>query len=1188
MQGSNRRDERRHSPGRERETNQQFARVESEIKILENRIRELESKKVSHSDLTTDNHDLRGKINFSRDPRIAGETLTDIISSTQSVTRAGLSGFGRTWNRVTSPLDTPLYPFSDVRSRGTFTVACVYGGDIYISTDGSNSFSGFNKIGDWNSVAVSADGQVIIALEDTGHYTLTKDGGSTWTCSSELDDYDWATVDLSDDGSVIVVTGVLYEEGPAPIHWSKDTGDCWHDAMSVHSYRVRVSPDGSVVYLGTTDGQMIRGIDDDGFTFSSVLSGFSLINDFDFFGNAFMIGTENLDENPNFFWTTEGLPNNVSDFYSQTLSTAPYYICMFNDGLSGIITTYDGPSFLTNDHGYSLKEITELLNPYDGDDQYLIPAATRNGTLTIFGTQGFGYVSRDGGVNFAQNPSIYDSGRDPQAIFQMASKPFILTGGNQAYLSSFGNLFSSENLGVFRNKLLVDFFVTPFISGDSYTTDDISSFLLAGQGYVLLKRGTSNWKIIRNDYNTYVDAKFVSGGSCILIMTQDFGFMRSYDDGTTWEYDSDYSTGYDLGLGLYPNLVNGDSHFIYTGFQGQNKTPIVRLKVFGGLFYDLGNYAGSVSVSAPAGTSESNNFIYSVDKVLYSVNPNFGTLSSSSVTTLYTFASAVVSIASDGSDKFIVGLENNDVFISTDEGSTWPNTFTFDENISRVYYNGNSSYPSFWVLGTGGQILTSTDRETWSDPFRVQRSINQWAPSGDLAASPDGRIRLFVSPIGISCITTNGGASWSYLSELMQYSAICAAVSASGKHLYIATAAAECEDSLVLRSSDSGKCWKIVCKFPTNILPTSLTCSSDGKYVAITESRGVVYNSQNYGQKFSGHDLNALALGTNPFFNNMNNNSEFQQITEVTQLLMSATGRIQKVYSVDGLKFSSYDCGTTWTYEGYLGINVLYAAMSQDARRITLSVMQGPFWTDPVLQKLHMGYMLETFYPGRFGLIASEDHGKCFDYCPGSSDSQHPVYNIAMTPDGQLQLALSRGQVYVSKNYASEFKLEANNEMNLMNWINTLHVLDNGKLILAAGLAGNVLECRSFELSSQVNYEVSDTQKSQFAIESNRELSNSFDLYQLDTSGGSYDCNLPRISSLYPLRTRVIRFIDLFGNCEKAPVTLKCNVEDRILVPGTGLTDSVSMEANYGYLELTSNGDNIWIVTVASPVRPPK
>ena len=77
------------------------------------------------------------------------------------------------------------------------------------------------------------------------------------------------------------------------------------------------------------------------------------------------------------------------------------------------------------------------------------------------------------------------------------------------------------------------------------------------------------------------------------------------------------------------------------------------------------------------------------------------------------------------------------------------NTFTFDENISRVYYNGNSSYPSFWVLGTGGQILTSTDRETWSDPFRVQRSINQWAPSGDLAASPDGRIRLFVSPIGI-------------------------------------------------------------------------------------------------------------------------------------------------------------------------------------------------------------------------------------------------------------------------------------------------------------------------------------------------------------------------------------------------------------------------------------------------------
>ena len=64
----------------------------------------------------------------------------------------------------------------------------------------------------------------------------------TWTCSSELDDIDWATVDLSDDGSVIVVTGVIYEEGPAPIHWSKDTGDCWHDAMSVHSYIVFVFP----------------------------------------------------------------------------------------------------------------------------------------------------------------------------------------------------------------------------------------------------------------------------------------------------------------------------------------------------------------------------------------------------------------------------------------------------------------------------------------------------------------------------------------------------------------------------------------------------------------------------------------------------------------------------------------------------------------------------------------------------------------------------------------------------------------------------------------------------------------------------------------------------------------------------------------------------------------------------------
>ena len=55
-------------------------------------------------------------------------------------------------------------------------------------------------------------------------------------------------------------------------------------------------------------------------------------------------------------------------------------------------------------------------------------------------------------------------------------------------------------------------------------------------------------------------------------------------------------------------------------------------------------------------------------------------------------------------------------------------------------------------------------------------------------------------------------------------------------------------------------------------------------------------------------------------------------------------------------------------------------------------------------------------------------------------------------------------KLHCFKNYASEFKLEANNEMNLMNWINTLHVLDNGKLILAAGLAGNVLECRSLNL----------------------------------------------------------------------------------------------------------------------------
>jgi hypothetical protein len=91
-------------------------------------------------------------------------------------------------------------------------------------------------------------------------------------------------------------------------------------------------------------------------------------------------------------------------------------------------------------------------------------------------------------------------------------------------------------------------------------------------------------------------------------------------------------------------------------------------------------------------------------------------------------AGDTVCIATDGSGRFMVGLDNGTIQYSDNAGSTWSGAIDVvaanTQNIANLYYNTANSR---WIAGVENEgIYESTDGgDTWS-------KVNDWAASTDV------------------------------------------------------------------------------------------------------------------------------------------------------------------------------------------------------------------------------------------------------------------------------------------------------------------------------------------------------------------------------------------------------------------------------------------------------------------------
>lgn len=162
------------------------------------------------------------------------------------------------------------------------SVACSSNGSIVVATQGANTMGGKTtygslfvstdegaawripdrmNVGVWTSSAVSLDGTVMVAAQEVdetgypGQVWTSTDSGATW--SSNGPHMKWSSVAMNSNGTIMIAAA---STPSALVYASSNFGVSW-TATSQWGNRVGVSPDGTTIVAGETDGSLLVSFD---------------------------------------------------------------------------------------------------------------------------------------------------------------------------------------------------------------------------------------------------------------------------------------------------------------------------------------------------------------------------------------------------------------------------------------------------------------------------------------------------------------------------------------------------------------------------------------------------------------------------------------------------------------------------------------------------------------------------------------------------------------------------------------------------------------------------------------------------------------------------------------------------------------------------------------------------------------
>lgn len=443
------------------------------------------------------------------------------------------------------------------------------------------------------------------------------------------------------------------------------------------------------------------------------------------------------------------------------------------------------------------------------------------------------------------------------------------------------------------------------------------------------------------------------------------------------------------------------------------------------------------------------------------------------------------------------------------------NDFILSEgSFCDIFFSENNVF----VLDIFGRIYRSTDGggefsdDIYSNHFTLQRSYDNsmsMSSSGQYIASV-----TYNSSIQMSC---NFGKTWFYPDDIFAANFSSCAVSMTGKYIVATSFHNGYNDSAIYISSDYGQTFQKVQGIKTDVIFVSCAISADGKIISVLEDSGKHYQSKDFGKTFSVIKLQG----------------------SLRRVILSYNGKFCIITTNEG---------TVYINSKIISANTTFAAMSFNARFISLCC----------------SVSIESEKQSQTKIMTSDDYGQTFSETQVFNEYQ--PYNIAMTANGQYQIASTYGGVYVSSDYGGHFKLIRSNE--IISTILSICCNSEGTIVKMMDSASNIYECRAYEQRDQImNYSVSPIISEDYSIDG------TYDVYQFTT-----ECSLislPKIRTLYPVTTRTITIVNVTES--DSEIKIVCNSEDKIFYTGQSLSE-VSIKTAYTNLQFMSNGSDTWFV----------
>lgn len=1074
---------------------------------MEEEIRNLEIAKLSRASFLRDNFLLKGQFTFEKPPIVAGESLTS-YTETGNLSTRNFENFGKVWNRRTSPSDFLLRKWTFVCNRGQYQAVCEYGGGIYISSNFGVDWKCLNVFGDWTSVGISLDGKTIAASEDTGQVLLSTDSGANFVELTDCPNTStWTVLAVSEDGSKLVVGGI----------YGSNACNTWYYShlSSPSASLIAVSPTYSLCFNSDASKVYLAEYKDNGVLYEFTLDPFSYTTIQPSNSKWVFIGITNgiiiaLNEN-----NTNNICINIlnQDWSFLTIKDYPETACICNNSI--FITTWEGACYTFDIYRSNISQVPEFPQVYSkneqgitievpNDESYYYASAYEN-YLTIIQSYGSLYISQDNGENFQASSAFFDN-----------SKFSLNTLGNDAFGSingNFGNimagnvLFTTNDCGFtwnFAKSLTNTTRMNCSASSGKYQA-------LGGYGYVLYSEDYGkNFELIRNDYFVYIDICITESKLLVLTISGD---LFLYED-KKWKIIYTINSGISI-----LTVTNSDfSKIYYIQYNGTNSNVYLS-EDFGENFIFLNAVPGMIK-SAQFYISS---FVCSFDKTIRIYDDHMTSYNEQ------TFDDEIVKfvITDDGT---YVAIFANYVKFSTDFDnwcySTYNNNdFIINEgSFSDIFFTENTVF----VTDNMGRIYRGTGDEfsdnVSSNHFTLQKSYTNhmsMSSSGQYIASV-----TYNSSIQISC---NFGKTWFYANDILSANFTSCAVSMTGKYIVAVTAYNGYNDSYIYISKDYGQNFTIIQGISKNLILCSCAISGDGRIIAVLDQQGYYYYSENYGNSF----LRTVLSGI------------------LRQVILSYNGKVSLVTTIDGKIYKN----------GKQLINnctVTFASMSFNARFISLCCWINDL--DPFNKATLLDVNMFKQYP--FKILTSDDYGETFS--KSQIYSEYQPYNIAMTANGQYQIASTYGGVYISIDYGGHFNLIKTTQ--ILGNICSVCANSDGTILRMMDAASNIYECRPYEQRDQImNYSVSPVISNDYLIDG------TYDVYQITT-----DCtiiSLPKISTLYPVTTRTITIVNITNSANE----IKVVSEDDILYSGQKAKEIV-MNIPYLNLQFMSNGSDSWFV----------